>query len=116
MSSAETVTLTREEYDAMVERAADLEDLLAALEARDSARVPHEVALAVIGGAHPVRAFRSHHELTLRELSERSGVAVAYLSEIERGRKPGSVAALGRIADALGVTIDALTIDDRAAP
>ena len=112
MSSGKTVTLAREEYDAMVERAADLEDLLAALEARGDARIPHAAAIAIIGGAHPVRALRDQRELTLRELSERSGVGVSYLSEIERGRKPGSVAALGRIAQALGVTIDALTIDD----
>ena len=95
---------------------ADLEDLLAALETRGDARIPHKAALAIIGGARPVRALREHGELTLRELSERSGVAVSYLSEIERGRKPGSVAALGRIAGALGVTIDALTIDDGETP
>ena len=40
--------------------------------------------------------------------SERTGIAVGYLSEIERGRKPGSAAALSRIAAALGATIDVL--------
>ena len=111
MSATETVTLTRDEYDALVERAADLEDRLAAMEAEGDALVPHEVALAIIGGASPVRAFREHRGLTLRELSERSGVAVSYLSEIERGRKPGSLAALTSIAEAFGTTIDALVAD-----
>ena len=33
---------------------------------------------------------------------------MGYLSEIERGRKPGSTSALARIARALGATIDVL--------
>ncbi len=96
MSADEIVTLTREQYDALVERTAVLEDRLAAAEAEGDARLPHEVALAIMEGASPVRAFRDQHRLTLRELSERSGVALSYLSEIERGRKPGSIAALTR--------------------
>ena len=50
--------------------------------------------------------------ISLRELSRRSGVSLSYLSEIERGRKPGSVAAMTRIA-ALGVTIDSLVIGEQ---
>ncbi|MCY3881279.1 MAG: helix-turn-helix transcriptional regulator [Dehalococcoidia bacterium] len=111
MSAGETVTLTREEYNALVERTADLEDRLAAAEATHDARIPHEVALAMMDGVSPIRAFRDLHGLTLRDLSERSGVAASYLSEIERGRKPGSVAALTHIAESLGVPIDALVTD-----
>ena len=110
MSATETVTLTREEYDALVERATEIEDLRAATEAESDVRIPHEVALAIIDGASPIRAFREHQGLTLRELSGRSGVALSYLSEIEHGRKPGSISALTRIAEALGVTIDALVV------
>ena len=77
----------------MIDRTGELADRLAATEAAGDPRVPHEVTLAIIGGEHPVRAFRNHQELTLRELSGRSGVALSYLSETEHGRKPGSVAA-----------------------
>ena len=56
MTANETVTLTREEYDALVERTAQLEDRLAASEAERDARVPHEVALAIMGGTSPIRA------------------------------------------------------------
>ena len=111
MSADETVTLTREEYDALVERTAELEDRLAAAEAEGDARVPHEVALAIMGGTSPMRAFRDHQGFTLRELSGRSGVALSYLSEIEHGHKPGSVKALTRVAETFGTTIDALVID-----
>ena len=111
MSAGETVTLTREEYDALIERTAELEDRLAATEAVEDARVPHEVALAIIDGASPIRAFRDHHGLPLRELSERSGIAPSYLSEIEQGRKPGSVRAFARIAESFGIAVDALLSD-----
>ena len=113
MSADETVTLPRGEYDALLDRTSELEDRLAAVEAEGDARLPHEVALAVIAGGSPVRAFRDHRGLSLRELSRRSGVSLSYLSEIERGRKPGSVAAMTRIAAALGVTIDSLVIGEQ---
>ena len=87
MTSEETITLTRREYEALIERNIQLEDMLAAQDADDGVRVPHNV---------------------LRELSEKTGVAAGYISEIERGLKPGSTSALARIAGALGTTIDVL--------
>ena len=74
MASEETVTLTRTEYDALISRNDELEDRLAALDADDGARIPHEVALAIIRGRSPVLAFRNHLGLTLRELSARTGI------------------------------------------
>ena len=108
MTSEETIVLTRKEYNALLERNNELEDRLAALDADDGVRVPHEVALAIMDGKRPFLAFRNHQGVTLHELSERTGLAVSYLSEIERGIKPGSASALARIASALGTTIDVL--------
>ena len=111
MTSEETITLPRKEYEALVERNSELEDRLAALDADDGVRVPHAVALAIIDGKRPMLAYRHHRGVTLRDLSERTGLAVSYLSEIERGRKPGSASALSRIAGALGTTIDVLVAE-----
>ncbi len=108
MTNTETVTLTRAEYDALVTRNEDLEDRLAALQADDGIRIPHEVAVAIIRGASPLAAFRKHLGITLRDLSQRTGIGASYLSEIERGIKPGSTAALSRIARALDTNIDIL--------
>ncbi len=69
------------------------------------------MALAMMRGANPVAAFRKHLDITLRDLSERTGIAASYLSEIERDIKPRSAAALSRIANALGTTVDSLVID-----
>ena len=111
MSRSGTITLTLAEYDALVERKEELEDILAAREADSGTRVPHEVAVSIIRGQYPVAAFRSYHGMTLCELAEKTGIAASYLSEIERGLKPGSASALSRIAAALGTSVDALISD-----
>ena len=108
MASEETITLTRREYSALIERNSQLEDMVAARDADDGVRVPHEVALDIMRGKSPILAFRNHQGITLRELSERTGIAAGYISEVERGLKPGSTSALAGIARALGTTIDAL--------
>ena len=111
MTRQETVTISRAEYDALVSHNAELKERIAALEADDGSRIPHPVALAMIRGDSPLSAFRSYRGLTLRRLAESSGVTASYISEIERGIKPGSMSALARLANALDTTIDALAID-----
>ena len=112
MDSAETIKLSKAAYNALVQRNEDLEDLLAAIDADHSGgRIPHDVALAIKDGECPVTAFRAHEGLTLRELAKRVAISPGYLSEIERGVKPESVAVLSRIAHELGTTIDALMVD-----
>ena len=108
MTNRETIAIARAEYDALLDRNGELEDKLAALDAKDSSRIPHEVALAIIRGKSPILALREHQGITLRELSQRAGTSASYLSEIERGHKTGSASALSRIAGALGTTIDLL--------
>ena len=70
MTREETVTLPRVEYEALVERNSQLEDMLAARDADAGARVPHEVALEIMRGKGPILAFREHRGMTLRDLSQ----------------------------------------------
>ncbi len=106
-----TIRLTRSAYQAMLTHIEDLEVRLAAHEADDGSRIPHPVALAIIRGESPLVAFRTHRGLTLRELSRRAGISPSYLSEIERGLKPGSTVALAKLAATLHTTIDTLLVD-----
>ena len=96
------------ECEAFLHHNSELEDRLAAFEAEDGSRVPHEMAVAIIRGQSPILAYRNHLGMTLRDLSECTGIGASYLSEIERGHKPGSASALSRIAAAFNTTVDAL--------
>jgi transcriptional regulator with XRE-family HTH domain len=55
-----------------------------------------------------IRAQRVTAGLTLRELSERTKVSNAYLSQIERGLHEPSISVLDAIGAALGVSLEAL--------
>ena len=108
MTDGDTITLTRAQYDALVSHNEELEDRLLAMEAEGGSRIPHEVALLVMNGISPLAAFRKHLGVSLRDLSQKTGISRSYLSEIERGLKPGSTAILSRIAEKLGTNIDTL--------
>ena len=95
-------------YDSLMQLNEDLEDTLAAIDADDGVRVPHEVDVAIINGRRPIRAYREYRGLTLQELSNQTNLSTSYLSEIERDRKSGSIPALTRIATALYATVDVL--------
>lgn len=53
---------------------------------------------------HVLRELRTRDRRTLREVSEKAGVSLGYLSEVERGQKEASSELLSSIADALGVS------------
>ncbi len=108
MTSKETVTIPRSKYEALLQRCEDLEDTLAAMEAHNGSYIPHEIVLDLLADTKPMLAYRRYRGMTLRELSETTGLGASYLSEIERGRKTGSLTALLRIAAALDTTIDIL--------
>jgi predicted XRE-type DNA-binding protein len=123
MSRSDTVTLTRAEYTALMERLEDAEDTrtLAAHRARvkkigvDAVLadgLPMELVRRMIEGEHPVRIWREHRGLSGQQLATISGVSQPYISDIELRKKPGSVDALAKLAKALGVKIDDL-VDER---
>ena len=116
---SDTVTMSRGEYDALIEAAEDAVDLahLAAQEERErllgieAARrdhLPGDLVARMLEGEHPVRLWREQRGLTLSALAARAGVAASYLSEIESGRKPGSVAAFRKLAETLDLSVDDL--------
>ena len=66
-------------------------------------REPREVSLRGAIG-HVLRDLRTRDHKTLREVSEKAGVSLGYLSEVERGQKDASSELLTSIAGALGVS------------
>ena len=55
-----------------------------------------------------IREIRKERGMTLSDLSGKVFVSIAYLSDIERGNRPGGKETLLRIADALEVNVDDL--------
>ncbi len=62
----------------------------------------------LIQGESPLRAFRKHRNMSQTSLAEISGVAQSMISDIEKGKKTGSVAALKALATTLNIGIDDL--------
>lgn len=58
---------------------------------------------------HPVKIIRKHREMTQANLAEASGISRPYLTEIETGKKDGSLRAMKAIAGALKVNVGDLT-------
>ena len=118
-NDVETVTLTRAEYEALIERAEEAEDLaaIAAAEAREAALgtaavrtdyLPLELVRRLDAGDHPIGVWRAHRGLSRDRLAAAAGIAPSQLGAIETRRRPGSFAALAKLAKALDVSLDAL--------
>jgi ribosome-binding protein aMBF1 (putative translation factor) len=109
-----TVLLRRADYDALVRAAEDAADAAQIREAETRVRagedeyVPIELTRRLMAGEVPVRIWREHRGLSARTLAGRAGVSVAYLSQIETGKKPGSFDAMAKLARALGVDMEDL--------
>lgn len=112
----ELVILPRATYDRLIADLEDAQDSAAAraFEAREAAGaadlLPWELAKQLRRGTHPVAVYREHRGFTQRALAAQVGMTPAQLSEIESGKKTGSVATLRKLADALGVKVDDLLV------
>ena len=113
----EMVILSRGDYDALirlVELAEDLEDM-AAIDAYrqrvavgEEEGIPSQFVDRLIDGESPIRVWRDFRGMTSKDLAKAAGISAAYLSEIETGKKEGSISVFRNIAKALLVDLDDL--------
>lgn len=97
----------------------DYEDLIDIVKAQDvMARIaageetfPAELVYELFETDSRIRTFRNYRGLTVSELAKVAGISQPYLSEIEAGKKTGSVDVLLRIAKALKVDLDDLVVE-----
>jgi len=71
--------------------------------------VPEEIVRRELAGESPVKLWREHRGLTQQDLAKRAGISKPYLSQIETGKRQGTVETIGAIARALDVPLDVLT-------
>jgi DNA-binding XRE family transcriptional regulator len=98
-------------YERLVSTAEDKEDIAlyeAAKAADDGTRIPAEVVNAIVDGAHPIKAWRKYRQLTIQALADKAGISKAFLSQIEGGKRTGTIKVLSALARALDVPVDLL--------
>ena len=98
-------------WERVREAVEDVEDGVAfdrAAAADDGARFPAAVVRAELDGIHPVRAWREFRQLTIQALADAAGLSGPYVSQIECGKRTGTVATLKKLALALDAPAGAL--------
>ncbi len=113
----EVAILPRKEYEALAAKAAEADEdagtaRLVARARKDVAEgaplIPLDVVERIAAGEHPIRAVREWRDMTQMELSYRTNIGQGYISDLESGRRKGTVAALHTLAEALRVPLDTL--------
>ncbi len=69
---------------------------------------PIAVADRLLAGANAIKVFREYRGMTQKQLAKEIGINVLYLSQIETGRRTGSISTLTKLADSLNVDLEDL--------
>ena len=85
------------DYDAAIERIAAGEEL-----------IPAEVVYALLDGGNPIRVWREYRGSSQAQLAAKAGISASYLSQLESGKRDGTVEILSTLAAELGVALDDL--------
>jgi DNA-binding transcriptional regulator YiaG len=119
-AKGEVAILPRKDYEALVAKAAEADEDAGTARLVSRARedvaagaplIPMEFAERIAGGEHPIRVLREWRGMTQMQVSHRTNLGQGYISDLESGRRKGTVAALRVIAEALRVPIDLLITD-----
>jgi hypothetical protein len=117
----EVAILPRKEYELLLAKAseADEDAGTARIVARAKKEIdgggpllPKDVVDRMAAGENPVRIIREWHDVTQMYLSFKTNLSQGYISDIENGRRVGTVAALRLIANVLNVPLDLLVQAD----
>lgn len=111
-SGDKMVIMPFEVYEQLIDENSDISD---ALEIRrriasgEEEAIPDHVVYRLINGPDTkLKVWREYRGFTIRKLAEAAGCSSAYVSEIESGKKSGSVRIMKAIALALRVDLDDL--------
>ncbi|PHR19811.1 MAG: hypothetical protein COA41_06530 [Sphingopyxis sp.] len=104
----ETVTLTRAEFDWLIEQAEDAADLADAYEGlkslQEDGAIPAEVARAIRQGKHPIAAARAYRKMTQTHLADAIGMTQAGIARLEASAPGiGRAETIDSIAEALAM-------------
>lgn len=109
--SGETlVVMPLADYEELLDAAdiAAADKIMADIEAGRSELVPASVVDRIIDGENRIRVWREHRGLSATDLATKAEISAGYLSELETGKKTGTVETLKKIATVLNLDIDDL--------
>ena len=113
----EVAILPRKDYELLLAKASEADEDAGTARVAARARkeiasggqlLPKEVVDRMANGENPVRVLREWRDITQMYLSFKTNLSQGYISDIENGRRTGTAAALGLIANVLKVPLDLL--------
>ena len=113
-SGDELVVVPADDYRQLVEAAEMAEDVAAydeikrKLAAGEEEMIPSAYVYRMLDGENRIAVWREYRGLTAKALAEAAGITQAYLSQIESGKRDGTIGTMKKIAEALKLTIDDL--------
>ena len=114
-NKGEVAILSRKDYEALAAKAQEADEDLgtARLIARarkeiaaGMALIPKEVADRIADGENALRVLREWRCKTQLYIAHQTNIGQGYISDLEKGRRKGTTAALKKIADVLKVPLD----------
>lgn len=108
--SVEKVTISKEEYIALLEAKEDLEDIKAVEHALANPEegMPHAFVERLIDGENPLSIYREWRGFNQSSLARASGVNRTQIADIEAGRSKPSVVTLKKLVETLNVDMEDL--------
>ena len=103
------VVVSGDEWERMVDERDEREAITAHERTSGEEALPHAMVKRLAAGENAIKVWREHRGMTLTQLGEAIGKQKGYLSEIESGKKVGTVETLRAIAKALRVDLDDIT-------
>lgn len=106
----DSVILSKAKYEKLLKCKDDLEDIQALKDYEVSGEegFPSEVLESLLDGKNPIKVYREYRGLTQLKLSKKVGVEQSYITQLESGKKKGSVRVLKKISVALDLDLDDL--------
>ena len=95
LAGQEYVVIAKSDYETLASRVSD-----------DDERFPADFVNKLFDSDNRIGVWREYRGLTMSALAEAAGISQSYLSDIENGKKDGSIKMLKRIAQVLNADLD----------
>ena len=92
----------------MLQDIQDYDSVKAAVESGADELIPSEVVHAILDGENAIRVWREYRGLSQQAAAQIAEVSAPYLSQLETGKRKGSLEVLSAIARTLNVSLEQL--------